>query len=128
MSWQLTSDGKKKKLSKQFLYQFALESIARIESYIDGLSFDAFTHEELPRDATILRLQFLGFCLRDLSKKTRTEDTKRYLARKARTYDKLTEDYRKYDYQKIWNAATIDLPKLKNKLQNQNLSGMRKKK
>jgi len=55
--------------TRKFLLRFALDSIMQIESYIEGLSFDGFVHTPLPRDATILRLQFLGFALRDLSRK-----------------------------------------------------------
>ena len=104
------------KRTKKFLLQFALESIGQIEGYVEGLSFDAFIRQPLPHDATILRLQFLGFALRDLSKKFRAEDTKRYLARKAQRYNALAEDYRKYDYRKIWETVTLELPRLKRKL------------
>jgi len=116
------------KHSKRFLLQFALESITQIENYIEGLSFGTFTREALPHDATILRLQFLGFALRDLSKRFRTEDTKRYLARKAQRYNTLTEDYRAVDYQEIWETATLELPRLKRKLQSLILRDAIKKK
>ncbi len=116
------------KHSKKFLLQFALESITRIETYIEELSFDAFTREPLPHDATILRLQFLGFALRDLSKRFRTGDTKRYFVRKAQRYNTLTEDYRMVDNQKIWETVTIEFPRLKRKLQSPTLHDARKKK
>lgn len=102
--------------TKKFLLQFALNSIAQIENYIEGLSFAAWTHEALSYDATIMRLKFLGFSLRDLSKCYKTEEPKKYCARKAHKYIALTEDYRKYDQPKIWNTVTLELPKLKRKL------------
>ncbi len=105
------------KRTKKFLLQFALESIEHIESFIEGLSFTAFTRKPMTRDATILRLEFLGFALRDISKRTAVEDTKLYLARKARRYDTLTKDYRKVDDRKIWETVTLELPRLKKKLQ-----------
>ncbi len=106
-----------KKLTKKFLVQFALESIGHIESFIEGLSFSTFLRKPMARDATIQRLEFLGFALRDLSKRIRAEDPKRYLARKARRYDSLTKDYRKVDDKKIWETVTLGLPRLKKKLQ-----------
>ena len=105
------------KHSKRFLLQFALESIAQIENYIEGLTFGTFTREPLSHDATILRLQFLGFALRDLSKKSKTGATEQYLARKAKRYNALTEDYRIVDQLKIWKAVTVELPRLKIRLQ-----------
>jgi uncharacterized protein with HEPN domain len=116
------------KRSKKFLLQFALESIRPIEEYIEGLSFSNWTREAMRYDATILRLEFLGFALRDLSKRYRTEDTKKYLARKAQRYNALTEDYRKIDQRKIWKTVTIELPRLKIKLQSQTLCDAKKKK
>lgn len=105
------------KRSKKFLIQFGLESIAQINGYVEGLSFSDFIREPLPHDATILRLQFLGFALRDLSKKFKTGNTKQYLARKSKSYNTLTEDYRIVDDRKIWETVTLELPRLKTKLQ-----------
>ena len=105
------------KRTKRFLLQFALDSIEQIESFIEGLSFSDFVRKPLPHDATILRLQFLGFALRDLSNKFKAEDTKEYLARKAERYNALTEDYRKVDDRRIWETITLDLSPLKQKLQ-----------
>jgi uncharacterized protein with HEPN domain len=107
----------KRELTKKFLLHFALESIENIESFIEGLSFSTFVQKSMHRDATIQRLQFLGFGLRDLSKRIRTPDTKAYLARKARRYDNLTKDYRKIDDKKIWDTVMLDLPRLKKKLE-----------
>lgn len=113
--------------TKKFLYEFALDAITQIEEYTKGLSFDAFVREPMPHDATILRLQFLGFALRDLSKKPGTEEVKRFLARKAQKYNALTEDHRKVDYQKNWKTVILELPKLKQKLQSQIVRDAKKK-
>ncbi len=114
--------------TRKFLFEFALDAIAWIENYIEGLSFDDFIRTPMPRDATILRLQFLGYSLRDLSKKFPTGEMKNYLARKAQKYNALTEDYRTVDYQKLWATVTLELPRLKRKLQSQTIRDGRKKK
>ncbi len=116
------------KRTKKFLYEFALDAIARIEKHIEGRSFNAFVREPMPHDATVLRLQFLGFALRDLSKKSGTEETKRFLALKSQKYNALAEDYHTVNYRKIWKTVTLELPILKRKLQSQIVRDAKKKK
>jgi uncharacterized protein with HEPN domain len=60
------------KRTKKFFLQFALDSIAIAEDYVEGLTFNEWTREALRYDATIMRLRFLSFSLRDLSKQYRT--------------------------------------------------------
>ena len=106
----------KTKFTKKFLLPFTLECIEQIQSVVSDLSFASWIRKPLYHDAVIQRLQFLGFGLRDLSKRIRARDMKRYLANKARRYDNLTKDYRKIDDRKIWDAVTLDLPRVKRKL------------
>ncbi len=101
---------------KKFLLAFAIVTIERIEGHVEGISYSAFRRSHIRQDAVLLRLEILGYALRDLLKKSKVMRAKKSLTLAMRICEQVTRDYRVVDTTKIWKTVTLVLPVLKREL------------
>ena len=90
-----------------------LDSIAKIEVYLQGVDEAIFNQNTLIQDAVIRQIEVIGEATRRLSSELR--DKHRHVPWQdiAGMRDKLIHDYFGVDIDKVWLTAQDDLPVLK---------------
>ena len=89
-----------------------IESIDRIQSYI-GSDRTTFSQDKKSQDATIRNLQVLAESTQRLSFQIKAERPDVEWAAIAGFRNILVHEYLDVDIDSVWQAATVDLPKLK---------------
>ena len=95
-----------------------LDSIERIERYIEGLTEHDFLVDELRQDAVIRQLSIMGEAVKQLSDEIRDDYPSVPWQDIAGMRDKLIHDYLGVDLEAVWGTVTRDLKPLKNVVQN----------
>ena len=98
------------------LLRFALEAIQRIESYIQGLSYDKFSLDRMRQDAVIFRLEILGRILTELLRELENEGSVQAIARYEHLCREIGQDYRSVNLQSVWDTVTMELARLREQL------------
>jgi uncharacterized protein with HEPN domain len=93
-----------------------LESISKIEKYIDGMDEDQFLSDELVQDGVIRQLQIIGEAAKRLSVQTRAKYSTVEWKDIAGMRDQLVHDYFGVDLGAVWDTVREDLPALKKAL------------
>ncbi len=93
-----------------------LDSIRKIESFVDGIDKDNFSKNSLVQSAVIMQLTLIG----EVSKKV-SDDLKEKVnlpwKEIAGFRDKAIHNYFDINLDVVWNTIIIDLPPLKEELQ-----------
>ena len=89
------------------------ESMSKIESYIDGLDFDAFMQNSLVQDAVLRNLQVLAESTQRLSEDFKTAHPEIEWYKIAGLRNILVHDYLGIDIETVWIVVTGKLPELK---------------
>ena len=100
-----------------FLYiDHLLDSIEKIEKYVENLTIHDFVENELVQDAVIRNFEIIGEATKRLSKDFRSENTEIPWKKIAGMRDILIHDYLGIDIYSVWNAIEQNLPDLKRQL------------
>jgi uncharacterized protein with HEPN domain len=94
-----------------------LDSIARIESYLEGVSEDHFMRTPLLQDAVIRHVQIIGEAASRLSADFRSRTSRIPWADIIGMRQKLVHDYMGVDLGAVWETATRDIKELRARLQ-----------
>jgi uncharacterized protein with HEPN domain len=89
------------------------ECIARIESYTQGMTKEAFLASELVQDAVVRNLQTLAESTQRLSDRARQSRPDIQWYKIAGFRNILVHDYLGVDLEKVWKIVLTDLPALK---------------
>jgi uncharacterized protein with HEPN domain len=101
--------------TKAFL-RFALEAVQRIESYVQGLSYDKFSLDRMRQDAVLFRLKILGRILTELLRELESENSVQAIARYEHLCKEIGQDNRSLNLQLVWDTVTIELAHLREQL------------
>jgi uncharacterized protein with HEPN domain len=93
------------------------DSIARIESYIDGVSEAQFLSTPLIQDAVIRQIQIIGEAAGKLSRAFRSKSSSIPWKDIVGMRQKLVHDYLGVDLGAVWDTAARDVPVLKAELE-----------
>jgi uncharacterized protein with HEPN domain len=90
-----------------------LDSIARIELYLQGIGEVAFQQQDIVQDAVIRQLEIIGEAVKRLSPELCEQHQQIPWSDIARMRDKLIHGYFGVDIDKVWLTTQDDLPVLK---------------
>ena len=94
-----------------------LDSIAKIEKYVDGLTEHEFGNSDIVQDAVIRNFEIIGEVTKNLSMDFREKHPEIPWKKIAGMRDILIHDYLGIDNITVWNTIETDLPELKRTLQ-----------
>ena len=97
-----------------------LESIARIERYVEGFDHVSFLNNELIQDAVIRNMEIIGEASRNVERyypdfANHHSDVPFSIAYEMR--NALAHGYFKVDFEVVWKTIERDLPELENSLE-----------
>lgn len=90
-----------------------LESITKIEKYVEGLTSNDFTNNDLVQDGVIRNFEIIGEATKHLSSDFREKHTDIPWKKIAGMRDMLIHDYLGIDIYSVWETIEKDLPELK---------------
>ncbi len=88
------------------------ESIVRIMSYAQGLSYSQFLKDSKTQDAIVRNFEILGEASKNLSRDFRSKHKNISWSEMARFRDKLIHGYSGISYDMVWEAVEERLPEL----------------
>ena len=95
-----------------------LEAIAKIEQYVEGLTFDQFQSDQKTVDAVVRNLEVIGEAVRHLSAAHESLPSSIAWTDVAGMRNILIHEYFGVDLNIIWQTVTHDLPELRDQLRN----------
>ena len=90
-----------------------LESIEKIEEFIEGMDFDKFQSDDKTSSAVIRKLEIIGEAVKQLPDEIRDSYKKIPWKEMAGMRDKLIHWYFGVDYEIVWNVIKEEIPQLK---------------
>jgi uncharacterized protein with HEPN domain len=97
--------------------QDILDSINDIEKFIDGMTFEQFTHDRKTLNAVVRSVEIIGEATKKIPKTITKKYTKIPWKKMAGMRDKLIHEYFGVDVGILWKVAGEDIPRLKAELQ-----------
>ena len=94
-----------------------LDAINLIEEYLKDKSYEEFKDNRMLQDAVIREIEIIGEAAKNLSKEFRNKHSDIPWRQIAGMRDKLIHGYFGVDLDAIWDTATMDVPSLKERLQ-----------
>lgn len=91
-----------------------LDSIQKVQRYLDDVSYADFLKDEEKQDAVIRKIEILGEATKKISKALREKYAYLPWRAMAGMRDKLIHDYFDVDLETVWETATADIPSLEN--------------
>lgn len=95
-----------------------LDSISKIEQYLDGIEKEEYDKNTLIQDGVIRQLEIIGEAAKNISSALRESNTQLPWQDMAGMRDKLIHHYFGIDTELVWETAKNDLPFLKSEIQN----------
>jgi uncharacterized protein with HEPN domain len=86
-----------------------LEAVKRIDSYLDGVSKDAFSRNVEKQDAVIRRIEIIGEATSHLSPETRAMLSGLPYRKMRGMRNVVAHDYANVDIAIVWEVATVHL-------------------
>lgn len=97
-------------------FQDILESIKALETYTQGMSFDAFIKNALVRDAVIKNFLIIGEAVKNVPDPIKRKNPDVAWKQIAGFRDVLIHAYFGTNMQLVWDAVKEDLPQFKKKI------------
>lgn len=94
-----------------------LDAIADIEKFLNGITEAEFKASDLLQSAVIRKIEIIGEAVKRISADTKQSHTKIDWKKPAGMRDVLIHDYFGVNADNVWNTIQINLPELKNQLQ-----------
>lgn len=103
--------------SARILLEDILESISRIEEYVEGVTGAQFESDTQKQDAVIRRLEIIGQAVKGLSQEVRDQHPEVPWRQIAGARDILTHEYFRVDLELAWDMVHHNVPELKQNIE-----------
>jgi uncharacterized protein with HEPN domain len=107
---------KKERNWKLFIMDI-LESINKIEKYIEGLNYEQFVRDEKTKDAVVRNLEIIGEAANQIPKEIQQKFSNVPWAQIIAMRNRMIHGYFAIDYRIVWDIVKIDIPSLKKELE-----------
>ena len=94
-----------------------LESINKIEKYIEGLNYEQFVRDEKTKDAVVRNLEIIGEAANQIPKEIQQKFSNVPWAQIIAMRNRMIHGYFAIDYRIVWDIVKIDIPLLKKELE-----------
>ena len=94
------------------------DRIEKIESFIDGMDFDAFKQDDRTVSACIREIEVIGEAVKQIPKEITDRFDELPWSLMAKMRDKLIHWYFEVDEEIVWNVAKYKLPDIKIQINN----------
>lgn len=99
--------------------QHILDAIGIVESYLEDVEKEDFVSEKgLVQDGVVRQLEIIGEASKGLSEEFKSSHPEIPWKEISGMRNKVIHEYFSVDLLEVWNTAKLDLPDLKNKIQN----------
>lgn len=98
---------------ERLLLRDILQALDRIDSFIRGMTFDAFTADEKTVNAVIYNFLIIGEAVKLLPETLTGKYPEIPWRQVAGMRDKLTHAYFSVDYELVWNTIQVVLPRFR---------------
>jgi uncharacterized protein with HEPN domain len=102
----------KKEKNDLFFIQKILEDIQKVETYINGVSFENYSQDDRLIDATMFRLVQIAENIKNLSSGTKIKHPEIPWEDIVGFRNRIVHDYGHTDYGIVYHVLTIDLPQV----------------
>lgn len=96
--------------------EHVLESIRKIETFVEGLDFENFRKNELVQSAVMRELEIIGEAAKKISEELKQVKPVMPWKKVVGMRDKLAHDYFEIDVEAVWQTIKDDLVFLKKNL------------
>ncbi|OGD07576.1 hypothetical protein A3H89_00970 [Candidatus Amesbacteria bacterium RIFCSPLOWO2_02_FULL_48_11] len=93
--------------------EHVMDAISKVEEYITGIDEAKFKSTSLVQDGVIRQIEIIGEALGNVSRVFRENYSYLPWDDAIGMRDKLIHDYMGVDLEKVWETATLDIPRLK---------------
>jgi uncharacterized protein with HEPN domain len=93
-----------------------LDSVARLEQYTAGVTYDEFSRNGQLQDAIVRRLEIIGEVARQIPEEIRQKHDAVPWKQIAGMRDILIHEYFNVNLHRVWQVLVVDLPVLKREL------------
>ena len=107
---------KKERGWKLFVMEI-MESINKIEEYIEGLNYEQFVRDEKTKDAVVRNLEIIGESANQIPKEIQQKFSNVPWAQIIAMRNRMIHGYFAIDYRIVWDIVKIDIPLLKKELE-----------
>jgi uncharacterized protein with HEPN domain len=107
---------KKERNWKLFIMDM-LESINKIEKYIEGLNYEQFVRDEKTKDAVVRNLEIIGEAANQIPKEIQQKFSNVPWAQIIAMRNRMIHGYFAIDYRIVWDIVKIDISLLKKELE-----------
>jgi uncharacterized protein with HEPN domain len=107
---------KKERDWKLFIMEI-MESINKIENYIEGLNYEQFVRDEKTKDAVVRNLEIIGEAANQIPKEIQQKFSNVPWAQIIAMRNRMIHGYFAIDYRIVWDIVKIDISSLKKELE-----------
>ncbi len=93
-----------------------LDCVDKIESYITGMSFEAFNNDAKTIDAVVRNIEIIGEAARSIPKEIIAQTPEIPWRKMSDTRNRVLHEYFEVDTSILWQTITEDLPPLKEQI------------
>ncbi|MBI3741735.1 MAG: DUF86 domain-containing protein [Chloroflexi bacterium] len=90
-----------------------LDSIAQVQEYLQGVTYETFLQERMRQDAVIMQIEIIGESARKLSQDFRKKHFQVPWLQIINMRHRVAHEYSSMDKRVVWDTATTDLEPLK---------------
>ena len=94
-----------------------IDAMNAIEEFVEGMDFEAFLVDDKTTSAVIRKFEIIGEATKNIPEWLKEKHPEIPWKRMAGMRDVLIHAYFGIDYELLWNAIKIEIPKIKPKLQ-----------